>query len=607
MQFPNNIDKPLTINTKDDVLMHAWMRMRNPQITNEMTDYLINNNGWVHLFKYISHLNFDNNSHSSSSSSRNGDDNLNVKLSNVTFEHKRNVGRLDGIAQSWKATMLFAGRDVQGNEQNLISFFLPLEDIFVEMLVQCFQPCSNACLHHICYILFRLIQKKPKDLFDILASNNNKLMHQLVPNLLYYLHHSAVSSILVDLICIRQPVGFVSRTYAPGDFLCSPKYIVLLDKAFIELDFFQLLLSPLLDNYDTCTDLSKIDSICDSLSLILERLSRSPHHELILEHFAKSIPTVISKIFDVLLTIYDGDNDDNSNINNNDNNASKKKRELIFSNKKRKIVKQACLDVLLSLTNSIFPAKIDGFNSKPYQSFATNIAPIIDNKLHIASTVLYNSIIIYFNKYINAIIHSNKYNGSNSNSNGVQYTGYYVQKPFTYFRLKELEFILIIFTFYNENVKAEDDDDDDEKEVKDSTMISSKLTPSPIEELSLDFVKLLCEWFFDYSHNNIYHCLFLKFLQYIITSNTRNIIDSVLLHTVEGEEEEEANEADFVSRAIEYHSTAGANTSSRGHILECLQLIYRNNAEKFNGNKVFKKLSARIVRQISGIVDEEEV
>ena len=86
MQFPNNIDKPLTINTKDDVLMHAWMRMRNPQITNEMTDYLINNNGWVHLFKYISHLNFDNNSHSSSiSSSRNSDGNVNVKLSNVTF------------------------------------------------------------------------------------------------------------------------------------------------------------------------------------------------------------------------------------------------------------------------------------------------------------------------------------------------------------------------------------------------------------------------------------------------------------------------------------------------------------------------------------------
>ena len=98
----------------------------------------------------------------------------------------------------------------------------------------------------------------------------------------------------------------------------------------------------------------------------------------------------------------------------------------------------------------------------------------------------------------------------------------------------------------------------------------------------------------------------MSFLE-IFTSNTRNIIDSVLLHTVEGEEEEEANEADFVSRAIEYHSTAGANTSSRGHILECLQLIYRNNAEKFNGNKVFKKLSARIVRQISGIVDEEEV
>ena len=154
----------------DGVLIHAWMRMRDPQLTNDMVDFLISNKKWVQLFKYISCVNttatstivnIDNSGNNDDSSSTSKHDTISsmedVKLSNIDVKNKRNIGRLDSIAQSWKATMLFAGKDIQGNEENLISFFLPLEHQFVQMLVECFHPSSNVCIHHVCYIFSRLI------------------------------------------------------------------------------------------------------------------------------------------------------------------------------------------------------------------------------------------------------------------------------------------------------------------------------------------------------------------------------------------------------------------------------------------------------------------
>ena len=63
------------------------------------------------------------------------------------------MGHLEGIAQSWKATMIFAGKDIGGSEQNLISFFIPLERHFVVQLVKCFEPSSKACFES-CMLYF---------------------------------------------------------------------------------------------------------------------------------------------------------------------------------------------------------------------------------------------------------------------------------------------------------------------------------------------------------------------------------------------------------------------------------------------------------------------
>eukprot|EP00943_MAST-04B_sp_MAST-4B-sp1_P004830 g4830.t1 len=573
----------------DGVLIHAWMRMRDPQLTNDMVDFLISNKKWVQLFEYLSCVNTTSTIANNDNSDSNDDNRSakkhdtiisleDVKLSNVNVKNKRNIGRLDCIAQSWKATMLFAGKGIQGNEQNLISFFLPLEDQFVEMLVDCFHPSSNVCLHHVCYIFSRLIQKKPKDLFRILSSKDNELINKLIPNLFYYIHHSGVSSLLVDLICIRQPVGFVSRTYAPGDFVCSPAHIVLLDKAFIQFDFFQLLLVPLVENYETC-NIMKIESICDTLRRLLERLSRSPHHELIIEYLTTKLPGIVSKLFNVILSIQNTGN---------------------VVDCKRNKIKQLCIDILLSLTQHIFPIEIEGFNVAPYHSFATNIAPIIKNKLYDAATILYNAIIVYFNEYIDKFVICNSTdlnnefiddicNNDSNNLNGVQHTSYYVRRPFTYARMKELEFILTIINHYEDTVNlsrgTSSDKDDNKNDKCKKNVAILQFSPHPIDQLPLDFLNLLCHWFFSYSHNNMYHCLFLKFVKRIVlSSKSKNIISTIILPTSKDDSLNNVVKEDFVSKAINYYENAGPNTSSRGHVLECLRLLYRESKLDFEKN-----------------------
>ena len=69
-------------------------------------------------------------------------------------------------------------------------------------------------------------------------------MKGLFPNI----HVGCVNNLMVDLMCIPQPVGFVSHTNDPGDFLCRPSNIVKLDRSLASMDilssFLRLLDDP---------------------------------------------------------------------------------------------------------------------------------------------------------------------------------------------------------------------------------------------------------------------------------------------------------------------------------------------------------------------------
>ena len=544
---------------RQETSIHAWMRMRSPQLTGDMIEFLINGKGWIHLFDYISNV------------SQEDDKDIvreDIKFSSIDAIKRASVGHLEGIAQSWKATMIFAGKDIGGSEQNLISFFIPLERHFVVQLVKCFEPSSKACLNHACYILSRLIQKKPNDLFSILTMDGNKLLTELFPNLLLYTHHSSVASVLVDLICIPQPIGFVSRAYAPGDFLCSPKHICLLDKGLVEIDLLTLMLQPLFDSVSKSAESIGLGSIYDVLQRYLHRLSRSPHHEQVITYIKGVLYTLVVHLFRTYFNSHDG---------NEGEDVEAERRE-------PHVVKLVCLDILTCFASSIFHEKIEGFKVHPYQSFATNIAPVINNKLFGVWCVLYDSIVLHLDEFAEKLVLN--YDGKSDSDvfedcSAVHHTTYAVDRPFTYLRMQELTFILMVIEKHRNEFSTHTLDEHD------ADRSNPTREDSPITQLPVEFFRLLCEWFFHYSHNNMYHNIFCRFLDalYFYKPAVKHIIETVILKRSSNVSQD--NMEDFVTKAFNYYENADANTSSIGHIEQCLQLIYANDRDELINNVNF--------------------
>ena len=68
------------------------------------------------------------------------------------------------------------------------------------------------------------------------------------------------------------------------------------------------------------------------------------------------------------------------------------------------VVKLVCLDILTCFASSIFHEKIEGFKVHPYQSFATNIAPLIENKIFGVWCVLYDSIVLHLDEFVEKLV-----------------------------------------------------------------------------------------------------------------------------------------------------------------------------------------------------------
>ena len=73
-----------------------------------------------------------------------------------------------------------------------------------------------------------------------------------------------------------------------------------------------------------------------------------------------------------------------------------------------------------------------------------------------------------------------------------------------------------------------------------------------------------------------------------MSSKSKNIIRTIILPTSEDDVlNNVVLDDDFVSKSVYYYENAGPNTSSRGHILECLRLLYRESKLDFEKNTAY--------------------
>ena len=85
----------------------------------------------------------------------------------------------------------------------------------------------------------------------------------------------------------------------------------------------------------------------------------------------------------------------------------------------------------------------------------------------------------------------------------------------------------------------------------------------------------------------MYHNIFCRFLDalYFYKPAVKHIIETVILKRSSNASQDSIE--DFVTKAFYYYENVDANTSSIGHIEQCLQLIYTNDRDELINNVNF--------------------
>ena len=139
--------------------MHSWLRLRVPQLTAEMMEFLGKDKGWKTLLKYV-----------------------------VRPETSREKQVPDGFVEesvkySYKATMLLAGDGVDHGD-SFVPSFRDVDKDFVEMVVDGFSNGFPVCMPHLCLIIRRLLEKKAGGfnigLLDLLSDDDGRAAEAVV-------------------------------------------------------------------------------------------------------------------------------------------------------------------------------------------------------------------------------------------------------------------------------------------------------------------------------------------------------------------------------------------------------------------------------------------
>ena len=501
-------------------MVHSWLRLRVPQLTAEMMEFLGKDKGWKTLLKYV-----------------------------VRPETSRGKQVPDGFVEesvkySYKATMLLAGDGVDHGD-SFVPSFRDVDKDFVEMVVDGFSNGFPVCMPHLCLIIRRLLEKKAGGfnigLLDLLSDDDGVLLKRLfMKGLFPNIHVGCVNNLMVDLMCIPQPVGFVSHTNDPGDFLCRPSNIVKLDRSLASMDILSSFLR-LLDD-PGAFDPFRASVAVETLKQFLERLSKSPHHDSMVQYIEQNTQGVVNQVLRVFF-------------------RAMEKVEAGVDALLEKERATVALEFLNGFARHVFPRNVEGFKNQPYRSFTTNVAPLVDNNLRRICGKLLDSLLPHVTELSKAV-----FSRAQPRGRPVKHTAYTVCDPFTYYRMQQLTILLAILT---ESVAVGCSDD-------------------VLDSLPTGGFSQMCHWCFYYSHSNMYHHLYLQFLDVILSTNYERFALMVIQppgHVLESPDAE-----DFVTLGVDDYLEGKANKSNVGFTLLALGCVYQHRQQHLEAHPKWNEL-----------------
>ncbi|ETI43491.1 hypothetical protein L917_11014 [Phytophthora nicotianae] len=422
-------------------------------------------------------------------------------------ETKENV--TPELLTSYRATMLLTNDDTA---DALLTFLGDKSKLLTRCLFQAFQSDAQGNLRHACRVIDHLLRFYLDDVYDVLGKDA-KTVQRYMGAMIPYLEHAPVAELFLTLVC-KPHSAAVMRFYAST----PPKKWAF----FRALAEWKMLL--VLANHVCSTEYGETHTIgaADVFVELLDRLAADENGQLLLQP-AAYCPELLEGLICAAV-----EPEDNKNLT-----------------PQRSVGQRtAAMKCVFRLLQKSTLEKVQGPPTSPYQSFGATIVNLVPNQLGPLRQKIYELVEQHLGEVLKYLIQKyvsqqniempDEESGKPLPETAVRHTAYVVKVPFTELRLTLVEALVEIMA-HNPSLMS--------------------------EHFDANVWRVLVTWFFEYSHNNLYHAAFYQLVFIALRTDNQQALE-VLVKKLK-----------LVTLLVEHYRADGDTTSNKGYILQICNAI----------------------------------
>ncbi|KAF4322942.1 hypothetical protein BBO99_00003188 [Phytophthora kernoviae] len=413
------------------------------------------------------------------------------------------------LLASYRATMLLTNDDTA---DALLTFLGDKSKLLTRCIFPAFQRNSKGNLRHACRIIDYLLRFHLDDVYDVLGEDS-QTVERYMGSILPYLEHAPVAELFLTLVC-KPHSAAVMRFYAST----PPKKWAF----FRALAEWKVLL--VLANHVCSVEFGETHTIgaADVFVELLDRLAADENGQLLLQP-AAYIPELLEGLI-------------RAAVEPEDNKSATPQRTVGQ--------RTAAMKCVFRLLQKSTLEKVQGPPTSPYQSFGATIVNLVPNQLAPLREKIYELVEQHLGDLLKYLIQKyvhqqniampDEASGEPLPDSAVRHTAYVVKVPFTELRLTLVEALVEIMA-HNPRLMS--------------------------VYFDADVWRVLVTWFFEYSHNNLYHAAFYQLVFIALRTDNQQTLE-VLVKKLK-----------LVTLLVEHYRGDGDTTSNKGYILQICNAI----------------------------------
>ncbi|CAI5704906.1 unnamed protein product [Peronospora effusa] len=499
-------ESSVSATSSPDELVCSILAKDNPVVTASLVSALSNDALLAHFVTFVARVDSD-----SEQTLPDGPDAAKVATTEDVANRREDETQenvTEELVTSYRATMLLTNDDTA---EALLTFLGDKSKLLTRCLFRVFQCDAKGNLRHACRVIDQLLRFYLDDVYDVLgkdASTVARYMGAMLP----YLEHAPVAELFLTLVC-KPHSAAAMRFYTST----PPKKWAF----FRALSEWKVLL--VLANHVCSTEYGETHTVgaADVFVELLDRLAADENGQLLLQP-AAYCPELLEGLIRAAVELED----------------SKKTMQRSVGQR------TAAMKCVFRLLQKSTLEKVQGPPTSPYQSFGATIVNLVPNQLGPLREKIYELVEQHLGELLKYLIQKyviqqniempNEESGKPLPEGAVRHTAYVVKVPFTELRLMLVETLVEVMA-HNPRLMS--------------------------EHFDVNVWRVLVTWFFEYSHNNLYHAAFYQLVFIALRTENQQAL-KVLVKKLR-----------LATLLVEHYRADGDVTSNKGYILQICNAI----------------------------------